>query len=172
MYKNICCKYSCGCSPCGRGLQGARGPQGVQGVQGEMGPAMQLKGFQAFITTPYSLDTTENFLFQSATSQDTDIQLQTSDSILINRAGNYYVNWNISYASSLANSILACIKLNNSVICTSENQNVNNDQIIGNSFITVSTVPSILQIENSSGATLNLSNLTIIGSISVLGIDI
>lgn len=161
-----------------RGQQGVKGPQGDKGNTGATGPTGAtgaccvsiLKGLQATGNGFKTFLNNESITFDNFITQDSELTLINNSTIRINRLGNFYISFWLSYSSALSSFIDLSIYVDNVFKFNSTNLTINNNQIYGCGLITVNEIPSLLELRNSSLDIINTSDTNMNCNLTMFGI--
>jgi len=164
------------------GPQGPQGPQGIQGPvgptgpQGPTGPASALSGFQMQLqgSSGGSVASAANVVFDTiinAVSPNIAYDVTTGN-FTITRAGNYYISWwiNTNGAGAASNVIfgIRVITGGSAVILADSPVPLTTLQLDGHALLTVTTVPTVFNLFNSTGATVTYGTGTIQADLAII----
>jgi len=161
------------------GDAGPTGPTGDAGSTGPTGPSgqpAQLSGIQVqyIITETETIDDGDPIPFnQLIDSNGTNISFNASTGELtLQQPGSYYVNWWAAVGGSPIAIIFSLALQVDGVVHSNSSSTINSEQISGSDFLTITTTPAVITLNNVTGNEIFFLELLATANLSIIYLEV
>ena len=150
------------------GATGATGPTGVTGPTGPTG-GLGLHGVQAQLLSSSIVTDGANVLFDTVLSDQSSAVSYNfaAGEFMIAAPGNYFVSWSVATEAPQATTVAFALRLDGVSVAEAASPNVTG-QLTGTALVTVTTVPAVITLVNTTGSGVFYANVSVKANITII----